>query len=303
MEDRAEFYRTQSPWSDPGRWTALLIEIPPVPEVVVRVVSGLLMHPMLAPMRNVEVPPLASDDMGVRSVEAILGRLLSRDRSTLASARDPRDRFFCVCSGFARVAASVFRAHAVPARCRVGFAGYFTPGFLEDHWVCEYWDGAEWRLLDAELDDAAVKDFGVGFAPWDVPRGQFVDASTAWCRMRAGELDAAKMGLSSFGFAGEWFVAGNLMLDVAALNKEEMLPWEKWSVGRELGPGRNVPPEWAEKLGEVAGLLRGAPDAELARRVYRERAWLRVTPTVLSFLGGSPTEVSVIPAALTPQSG
>jgi hypothetical protein len=296
MRDQLQTYRTQSFWSDPGRWAPLAAEIPPVPDVVVRVVSGLLCHPFLAPMRNVKLPASAEVDRGIRSVETMLERLLSRDNRPLTVSRTPENRFFCVCSGFARLAASAFRAHSIPARCRVGFAAYFTPGFLEDHWVCEYWEGEQWRLLDAELDEAAVKDFRVTFTPWDVPRGQFIDASTAWCRLRAGQLDPAKMGLSALGLAGTWFVAGNVMLDVAALNKEEMLPWEKWSVGRELIPGQDVPGQWAEKFDKVTGLLRGAPDANLARRVYDEDGWLKVTPTVLSFLNAVPTEVVIRPA-------
>jgi hypothetical protein len=159
--------------------------------------------------------------------------------------------------------------------------------------VCEYRDGGEWQRLDAQLDEAAVRELGISFAPWDLPRDVFLDASTAWCRMRAGELDAAKMGLSGLGLLGAWFVAGNVMLDVAALNKEEMLPWEKWSVGTELGPGRDVPEPVARDFDRVAALLRGAPDAALAQRVYRDEVWLRVPPRVISFLTGEPTEIAV----------
>jgi hypothetical protein len=216
-----------------------------------------------------------------------------RDARPLAVERAPEQRLFCVCAGFARVATAVLRQHAVPARCRVGFAAYFNPGFLEDHWVCEYWDGEGWCLLDAQLDEAAAQELGITFAPWNVPRDQFIDASTAWRRMRAAELDPAKMGLSVLGLTGTWFVVGNVMLDVAALNKEEMLPWEKWSIGRECGPGHELASEWAEQLDQVARLLAGAPDAPLAQRVYRERDWLRVTPTVLSMLRGGPVEVDL----------
>jgi hypothetical protein len=293
MAEQLDFYRTHSRWTDPGGRVALLRGIPPDPEGVVGAVSGLPLHPFMAPMRTIETPASAADDQGTWSVEAMLDRVLSRDAHALTVERGSGDRFFCVCAGFARLAAAVFRAHAVPARCRAGFAAYFTPGFLEDHWVCEYWDGAGWRLLDAELDETAVRDLAVTFPPWDVPRDRFLDASTAWCRLRAGELDPARMGLSALGLAGAWFVAGNVMLDAAALNKEEMLPWEKWSAGLEFGPGRDVPPRWCAELDAVAGTLRGAPDAARARRVYAERAWLRVTPTVVSFLGGAPTEVAL----------
>jgi len=293
MTEDVEFYRTHSRWSDPGRWAPLLAEIPPTPEAVVRGVAGLLLHPWVAPMRNVEVPARAADDREVRSVAAILDRVLARDGRSLTAARAPENKVFCVCAGIARVATAVFRTHGVPARCRVGFASYFTPGFLEDHWVCEYRQGAEWRRLDAQLDEAAVRELGIDFPPWDVPAGQFVEASAAWCRLRAGELDPAKVGLSAIGLAGTWFVVGSLMLEVAALNKEEMLPWEKWSVGRDCGPGQDVSPPWAAAFDEVAGLLRGMPDAALAQRIYRDNEWLRVTPTVLSFASGVPAEIAV----------
>jgi hypothetical protein len=288
-----DFYRTQSRWSDPGRWASLLAEIPPEPRAILRAVSGVLLHPYLAPMRGVEVPSAAQDDRQQRSVEGILDLVLSRDHRGLTADREPRDRAFCVCAGFARLATAVFRTHGVPARCRAGFAAYFTPGFLEDHWVCEYRNEDRWRLLDAQLDETAVRDFGISFPPWDVPRDQFIDGSTAWCRARAGELDPARMGLSGLGLSGMWFAAGEVMLDVAALNKEEMLPWEKWSVGRELGPGATVPASSLAKLDAVAGALRGAPDAGLARQVYAEHDWLRVTPTVLSFTSGVPVELTL----------
>jgi hypothetical protein len=157
--------------------------------------------------------------------------------------------------------------------------------------VAEYWDGTTWRLLDAQLGEHTVRDPSIRFAAWDVPRDQFLDASTAWRRMRAGELNPNTMGLSPLGLTGAWFVAGDVMLDAASLNKEEMLPWEKWSVGRELGPGSTVPPALAERFDAVAAELAGSPDATTAVRVYRENDWLRVTPTVLSFASGAPVEV------------
>lgn len=293
MAENVDVYRTHSRWSDPGRWASLLAEIRPEPTEIVRAVSGLLLHPFIAPMRGVEMPAAAANDRDIRSVETILDRVRSRDPRPLTVARAPEDRCFCVCAGFARVATAVFRTHALPARCRAGFAAYFNPGFLEDHWVCEYWDGGGWRLLDAQLDEAALRELGIGFSPCDVPRDQFLDGSTAWRRMRAGELDPVKMGLSALGLAGAWFVVGEVMLDVAALNKDELLPWEKWSVGREFGPGHDPDREWAGRFDEVARLLGGSPDAALAQRVYREHAWLQVTPTILSFATGAPVEVTI----------
>ena len=293
MPENVDVYRTQSRWSHPGRWASLLAEIRPEAAEIVRAVSGLLMHPFIAPARGVEMPAAAVDDRELRSVEAILDRVRARDQRPFTAARAPEHRCFCVCAGFARVATAVFRAHGEPARCRVGFARYFNPGFLEDHWVCEYRDGGEWRLLDAQLDDASVRELGLGFSPCDMPRDQFLDGSTAWRRMRAGELDPGRMGLSVLGLTGAWFAASNLMLDIAALNRQELLPWEKWSVGREFGPGHDPDPEWAARLDDVAALLGGSPDAVLAERVYREHEWLQVTPSILSFANGPPVEIRI----------
>jgi hypothetical protein len=48
-------FRKQSQWSHPGRWEAFLKEIPPIPDTIVRVVSGLLIHPWVAPLRGIAV--------------------------------------------------------------------------------------------------------------------------------------------------------------------------------------------------------------------------------------------------------
>jgi hypothetical protein len=61
----------------------------------------------------------------------------------------------------------------------------------------------------------------------------------------------------------------------------------------EFAPGRDVPRRWSEAFDEIAGRLRGAPDAELAQRVYREFDWIRIPSTVVSLLNGVPTEVAV----------
>jgi hypothetical protein len=290
-------YRNHSIWTDPGPFTDALRSIPPDPAAILRDVSGVLLHPMIAPMRGLFVPEEALGDRNVRSVAGILERVLARDGHRLTEARAPADRGFCVCAGFARVATAVFRAHGRPARCRAGFAAYFNPGWLEDHWVCEYRHDGAWHLLDAQLDDETIRMNGIDFPPTDVPREAYVDAGTAWRRVRSGEIDPTKIGLSPFGFAGLWFVAGNLMLDVAALNKEEMLPWEKWSVGRALGPGATVPADLAARFDVVAAAIGGSPDAATAARVYRENDWLRVTPSVLSFADGMPSEVPGQPAS------
>jgi NADH-quinone oxidoreductase subunit H len=63
----------------------------------------------------------------------------------------------------------MLRAKGVPARSRCGFGAYFTPGFYEDHWVAEFFDGSRWRLADAQFDEFQRGRLRIGFDVTDVP--------------------------------------------------------------------------------------------------------------------------------------
>ena len=64
--------------------------------------------------------------------------------------------------------------------------------------------------------------------PATVGPEQFLTAGHAWQAWRAGQLDADRCGLTSIDEHGAFWIAGNLRLDLAALNKVEMLPWDVW---------------------------------------------------------------------------
>ncbi len=94
MAENVDVYRTQSRWSDPGRLASLVAEIRPEPTEIVRAVSGLLLHPFVAPMRGVEMPAAAADDRDIRSVETILDRVRARGPEPLTVERAPENRCF-----------------------------------------------------------------------------------------------------------------------------------------------------------------------------------------------------------------
>jgi hypothetical protein len=288
-----EEYRRQSRWSDPGRFHEHVLAVPPDPAVVARSVAGLILHVFVAEECGVPVPANASGDREVRSAEEMLGRLLGRDARALIEPRAPGDRLFAICRHYAVLAAAIFRAHGIPARARVGFAGYFTPGFWEDHWVCEYHDGRGWRRLDAELDDALVATLGIGFPVWDVPRDRFLDAPAAWLRLRAGEIDPLQVGLSKLDLRGAWFAAGNVMRDSAALVGDELLPWDCWSAALEIGQAPEVPCDWAARFDAVARVLCDGPDAAVVQHVLEEHPWLRVPQRIVSFTAEGPRDVDL----------
>jgi hypothetical protein len=158
-------------------------------------------------------------DIDQRLVREMMRRLLARDGRALTQRREGNTCFIGSCRDTAVLACSLLRHQHVPARVRVGFAGYFRPGFFADHWLCEYWDGQSWRLLDAQLDDLEVSRYGISFEPWDVPHDAFFTAGGAWQAIRSGAVSEANFGVSRFGVSGAWFVGSSILRDLAALNK------------------------------------------------------------------------------------
>ena len=124
----------------------------------------------------------------------------------------------------------MLRYQGIPARARCGFATYFLPDHYEDHWVGEYWHAAEgrWVMVDAQLDEFQQAQLKIDFDPLDVPETRFWTGGKAWQVCRAGEEDPQKFGI--FDMHGMWFIRGDALRDLAALNKLEILPWDGWGL-------------------------------------------------------------------------
>jgi hypothetical protein len=89
--------------------------------------------------------------------------------------------------------------------------------------------------------------------------------------------------LSGIGEHGAHWIAGNLRLDFASLNKVEMLPWDVWGAGWE--PGEQPTDDLLDLFDSVAALTVGA-DATFAelRRRYDTDGSLRMDGTVFNVL-------------------
>jgi hypothetical protein len=79
-------------------------------------------------------------------------------------------------------------------------------------------------FVDAQLDELQQAAMKINFDVLDVPRDQFIVGGKAWQMCRSGEQNPAKFGI--FDMHGLGFVRGNLVRDVASLNKMELLPWD-----------------------------------------------------------------------------
>ena len=220
----------------------------------------------------------------------MLERLLAQDDRPLTAARPVDTRLVGVCRHFTVLLAGML----APKACRPGHAAasarIFNSGRFEDHWVCEYWNGAEerWVLVDAQLDALQQAKLKVDFDVQDVPRDRFVIAGDAWARCRAGDADPSAFGI--FDMRGLWFIAGNLMRDFSALNNMEMLPWDVW--GAMILPGEPLQTDLLALFDPLAILTR-APDAAFPelRRLYEGDDRLRVPGTVFNALLKRPKAV------------
>ncbi|MBS0525030.1 MAG: transglutaminase domain-containing protein [Proteobacteria bacterium] len=202
--------------------------LPTDPAALAGVVQGLLMHEHVAPAYGLTLTEAQHAEAHARPVEEIVRRIVAHDARPLAEARPPGERQVGVCRHFTLLHVAMLRRAGVRARARCGFAAYFEAGKYLDHWVTEYRNaGAKaWTLVDAQLDARQREIFRIAFDPVDVPRDQFLVAGDAWQRCRTGRLDPRAFGILDM--YGLWFIASNVIRDVAALNDRVMLPWDVW---------------------------------------------------------------------------
>lgn len=275
------FYARSSPMTAPGRYESLLAGLPRGAAALAPVVQGLLIHERHTALYGVTLPPERRASTHIRPVARILDRVADADSLPLTIARDPARRVAGSCRHFAVLMVAMLRAQRIPARARCGFGGYFAAGLWDDHWVCEYWDATTqcWRRADPQIDVVQREVFGIGFDPMNVPRDQFLAGGQAWDLYRQGEADPGRFGLSLEKQAGTWWIAGNVLRDVAALNKAEMLPWDVW--GAMPAHGQPVEDENLALLDRLATLTR-EPDVTLPelQEAYSGDSRVRVPGTV-----------------------
>jgi hypothetical protein len=251
------------------------------------VVQGVLLHGHLGALYGLELAEeRRHTELNLRSADQRLAVLLERDDAPLIEPRPPAQRQLGTCRDFTLLLCALLRWQGRAARARCGFGGYFVPGLYEDHWVCEIWDEdlERWRLVDAQIDEIQRRLFGPK-DPLDVRRDEFIVGGEAWEGCRAGRFETSRFGLSSIHESGLWFVCGDFVRDVAALNKVELLPWDMWGVMLHpalrpepiaLGADEVVarlPAADLDELDRVALLASIHVDLPALRRAYRGPRW------------------------------
>jgi hypothetical protein len=281
-----EFHSLPGPMTAGEGSDETLAALPDEMGTLVRIVQGLVLHEFTAEtMHGVAIAPERRFESHIRTVPRMLQRLRELDDRPLWQARPPSWRLVGVCHHFALLLLAILRAKRIPARARWGFGTWFNPPFFEDHVVCEVWrrDESRWILVDAQLDQAWRRQPAVDFDPLDVPRDRFIIAADAWVRCREGRMDPGRFGIFQGNQRGMWFIASNLLKDVAALTKHETLPWDVF--GAMPAPTATLDPEALAFFDSLA-LLTASPDESLPelRRLAQLDERVRVPPVVFNAL-------------------
>jgi hypothetical protein len=265
-----DFFLGNGPMNGAGEASPALRDLPHNIASLCEIAQGVLIHRDIAPwLYGLKLSGEQRDLANIRPVARIIAEIHRGNATPLRESRTPAERMPCVCWHFSSLSAAILRAQGVPARARCGFGAYFNPGRFEDHWVAEYWNMAErrWVLVDAQLDAVQRTALRVDFDPTDVPHDRFILAGDAWQQCRAGRADPDLFGLSILKEQGLWWIAQNLIRDLASLNRVEMLPWDVW--GMMPTPTGTISDQEGTFLDRIAALTLGGDDAipEL-RQIY-----------------------------------
>ena len=284
-----EYYRQPSAMAEAGKHAALFDALPEEVGSIAKAIPGLLLHQHIAPAYGEALTPERIGEAQTRPLDEILACVLKHDDAQLSTARSTDKRAVGVCRHFTLLFVAALRAKHYAARSRCGFGAYFEKGKFVDHWLGEYWNAGQkrWIMVDAQLDEVQRKIFTVDFDPLDVPRNRFLIAGDAWKLCREGRADPAAFGIMDMN--GWWFIAGNIVRDIAALNKTEMLPWDVWGVMPQ--PSSELDGAAFERFDRLAALPRD-PDTHFDElRMLYQKDDLKVPPVVFNAVMNRPETV------------
>lgn len=236
---------------------------------ITQVVQGLLIHDSWLSHYGIDYRRERTYATQIAYMTDLLDKALELDARSLAIPRSPERRVICCCREFATLLCAILRHKGVPARSRCGFATYFSGGSTyEDHWVCEYYHPSQrrWVRVDPQIDPLQQSILQMTADPLDLSPEDFITGGEAWRLCRSGAVAAERFGIGADpqrwgldSLYGLWFVRGQLLRDVAALNKVETVPFlVRLAHGQSWAPWRLVGADDADITAKDLALLEEA---------------------------------------------
>lgn len=289
-----DFYVSHSRFSDPGPHADWLDATPRAIAALREAASELVFHYWGAgDITEHGFPASRRAEITLRYATDMWARLRELDPAPPGCPRPPLSRIVGCCRDFTLLFVSMARHHGIPARARVGFASYLMPGWYLDHVVAEVRGADGWHLIDPQLSPGfrdPVDDAELDLL--DIPRDRFLTGPDAWTAARSGELDPARLVISpdlDVPFLRDLpYAWHNLVLDLAALNKREMLQWDIWGA---LDDSVSLTPATLTRADELAEFMTEA-DVEQLQAAF-EADDVRVPPVISTVTppGQLPVEV------------
>lgn len=270
--DMLQYYRTQSAVTDPKAYADRFEALPEDPLAISNVLQNILLHNWKTYAEKMELSAERRAEIEIRPIARLLARIQEVDPRPWSAERPPDKRVVVDCRHFATLLCAILRHRGVPARTRHGFAAYLMPGHKQSHVLCEYWSAPEQRWVRVDPDTVQA----------DVADDRFLTAGDAWQRCRSGALDPSEVGYAPDA-RGLWCVRWEIVRDLAALNKQEMLTFDVWGLNATYAYDATPTPEDMALLDRLASMHRAGPThfADL-RAIYATDSRVRVPVVVTS---------------------
>jgi hypothetical protein len=212
-----DYYKEFGAQTDPGDYVELYKDVLTTLEDASGLVKNLLIHPVEVERYRDQLPEgREREDGQFYSVHDMLRGLQERNPGGLIVERKPSEHLILSCRFHAMLLVSFMKYFGVPARVRVGFAGYCNPDTEKhyDHWICDVWNADESRWMAVDPDVGKV----------DFERNEFDYAGDVWRQGRNGEITPEDYGI--FEWWGMHYVRSNLCHDFFACLNQEYIYWE-----------------------------------------------------------------------------
>lgn len=285
-----DYYRHQSAFTHPGEFASLWDSVEPTIPAMKAAITPLLFH--YRGDGDWDENGIAAEriaETGLRYTTDMLACVSAYKPIVAGEDRAPAERMVGCCRDWALLFVSLARHHGFAARSRVGFSGYFMTDWWIDHTIAEIWDEPEqrWRLVDAEFREPWTLASGQLVDPLDISRDIFLPGLDAWRDVRSGKREAGTFvvhpDIDEGDLRGIPYLWHNTVLDLAALNRYEMVLWDVWGIDLD-----EVNDAGALLLDEVAATT---TIAEWQRFFGRDE--FRVPERVLSFQHGHDGPIDV----------
>lgn len=220
------------------------------------------------------------DDDILLTAPAITSELFRQDKRGFTLGREVQDKVVITCRYVSVLLASILKAKGIPARCRSGYANYFSKergSTYYDHWIVQYYNEKESRWVNVDADNI----YQVDFNQWDFPKKEFKWIAEVWLDVRSGK-DCHENYIHGSHFNGLDNLAYALFFDFHFLMNDEISYLFFPTVMDSKEEFLHLTEEEFQKLDDLATLMLD-PDKNFdeLRYLFRNDKWLRAINTPL----------------------